>query len=82
MAPDFVAFKNTGQKLAKLHLNFNACYRYGLGKPRFNPKKFMKLAFGKKETDRDDGKASIPDQSVIKADGAMLFESIPTYGTG
>ena len=77
MAPDFVAFKNIGQRLAKLHLNFDACNRYSLGKPRFNPKKFTKLDFGKKEAGRDDGRASIPDQSVIKADGAVLFENIP-----
>ncbi len=77
MAPDFATFKNIGQKLAKLHLNFDACNRYGLGKPRFNPKKFTKLAFGKKEAGRDDGRASIPDQSIIKADGAVLFENIP-----
>ena len=77
MAPDFVAFKNIGQKLAELHLSFDTCNRYSLEKPKFNPKKFMKLAFGKKQTGKDSKKASISDQSVIKADGAVLFENIP-----
>ena len=77
MAPDFAAFKNIGQRLAKLHLNFDACDKYGLGKPRFNPKKFTKLAFGKKKVGKDNTGASISDQSVIKADGAVLFENIP-----
>ena len=77
MAPDFDTFKDTGYKLAKLHLKFDACQRYDLGKPKFNPKGFTKLAFGKKKADASDGRTNIPDHSIIKVDGAVLFEDIP-----
>ena len=77
MAPDFDTFKDVGQKLAKLHLNFDTCKQYDLGKPKFNPKRFTKLAFGKKNAGKDDGRTSIPNHSVIKVDGVVLFEDIP-----
>ena len=77
MAPDFDTFKDIGQKLAKLHLNFDTCKQYDLGKPEFSPKRFMKLAFGKKSAGKDDGRTNIPDHSVIKSDGTVLFENIP-----
>ena len=77
MAPDFETFKDTGHKLAKLHLKFDTCSKYNLGKPQFNPKKFTKLAFGKKKAGAGDGRTSIPDHSVIKVDGVVIFEDIP-----
>ena len=77
MAPDFAAFKNTGQKLANLHLGFESCERYNLGRPKFDPKGFTKLAFGKMVTYQGGEKTVIPDHSVIRADGTVLFDNVP-----
>lgn len=33
MAPDFWAFSKTGKKLADLHLSWETCKRYELGRP-------------------------------------------------
>ena len=75
MAPKFTKFCNVGEKLAKLHLNFNACKRYYLGAPKFKPKSFSKLSFGtciNKTTGR-----KISDTSVIRIDGVVLFDNVP-----
>ena len=77
MAPDFDTFKDIGHRLAKLHLKYDTCSRYNLGKPQFNPKRFTKLGFGKKKACASDGGTNIPDHSVIKADGVILFKDIP-----
>ena len=77
MAPDFASLRDAGKELADLHLNFETCARYDLGKPKFSPTKFTKLDFGKKEADKNDGRRHIPDTTIIRADGTVLFENVP-----
>ena len=77
MAPDFAAFRDAGKSLANLHLNFETCARHDLGKPKFSPARFSKLTFGRKETSDKDGRRHIPDHTVIRTDGAILFDKIP-----
>ena len=74
MAPDFVAFRNAGKSLIDLHLNFETCTRYNLGKPKFALCKFTKLSFGRRKT--EDGRDT-RDPTVIRADGAVLFDNVP-----
>ena len=76
MAPDFKAFSNAGRSLSDLHLDFETCPRYDLGSPKFNPKKFDNLSFGKKSSTMGDGR-QVNDHSVIKASGQLLFENVP-----
>lgn len=75
MAPDFASFRDAGKKLADLHLNFETCARHDLGKPKFSPARFSKLSFGRKS--QGDGRRHVSDRTVIRADGAVLFENIP-----
>ena len=75
MAPDFAAFCDAGKKLSDLHLNFETCARYNLGKPKFALDKFRKLSFGRRKT--KDGR-DVRDETVVRADGVVLFENVPT----
>ena len=77
MAPDFVAFRDAGKSLADLHLDFETCARHDLGEPKFAPTRFSKLSFGRKETGEGDIRRHIPDRTVVRADGAVLFDDIP-----
>jgi len=69
MAPDFITFRNIGNNLAKLHLSFDTCKRFKLGKPCEKFGKPHKISFGKK------GMKS--DKTVIKINGVLGFENIP-----
>jgi len=69
MAPDFAKFKDVGEKLASLHLHFDSCKRFKLGKPLAKFGKPRKLSFGKK--DKKD------DKTKIKINGMLVFENIP-----
>ncbi len=73
MAPDFEAFRDAGQRLARLHLNFEACKRHDLGTPKSPPRGFAKLSFGRRRTKGGYRR----DASVVRADGAVLFENVP-----
>ena len=73
MAPDFAAFSSAGQQLADLHLGYETCKRHDLGRPKFSPTKFTKLSFGWKK----DGEKKVRDRTVIRADGAVLFDNVP-----
>ena len=77
MAPNFAAFRDAGKSLADLHLNFKTCIRHDLGKPKFTPVRFSKLYFGRKEIVVDDKRHHIQDHTIIRADGAILFDNIP-----
>ena len=72
MAPDFWAFSKTGKNLACLHLSWETCKRHDLGTPKYAPKKFTKLSFG-----RTADKKNKTDKSVLRADGNVIFENIP-----
>jgi len=77
MAPDFEKFCKAGQTLAWLHLNFETCPRYSLGKPKFKPNSFRKLSFAKKENVIDNGKKLVNDKTILRIDGTVVFENIP-----
>ena len=77
MAPDFTAFRDAGKSLVDLHLNFETCKRHNLGKPKFNPKGFTKLDFGKKRSDKETGRQNVPNHAVVRANGTVLFDNIP-----
>lgn len=78
LARDFWAIRNVGKALMDLHLNFETCERYNLGKPKVDiPNKFVKLSFGKKAAPKNDGRKEVPDYSVIRIDGVELFDNVP-----
>jgi len=76
MAPDFRKFCEAGQALAWLHLNYDTCPRYPLGEPKFKPKSFRKLSFGRKKSTAN-GKERSADKTVLCIDNSMVFENIP-----
>lgn len=72
MAPDFWKFSKTGKKLADLHLSWETCKRYDLGKPK---------AFGKYEKMdyprvKKNGK-SVQDKTKLRINGIIVFDNIP-----
>ncbi len=73
MAPDFWAFRNVGKELINLHLNYETGTKHDLGDPKFTPKKFTNIAFGKKKID---GKMKIT-KSVICEGKTTVFENLP-----
>ena len=74
MAPDFERFCDVGKKLVKVHTNFESCARYCLGDPKIHPVKFSKLSFGAR---KDKTGKNIRDMTVIRVDGAVLFDNVP-----
>ena len=77
MAPDFWSFSRIGRELAVLHLGYETCRRHKLGAPRFDPAGFKKLAFGRKDARKGDGRSKVPDHGTVLADGHPLFDGIP-----
>ena len=77
MAPDFWSFSRIGRELAGLHLGYETCRRHKLGAPRFDPAGFKKLAFGRKDAGKGDGRSKVPDHGTVLADGHPLFDGIP-----
>ena len=77
LAPDFWAFSAAGRDLAKLHLNYETCRRYRLGKP-LNPipASPRKIGFGGKPGP-DSGRKRIPDHSTLVIDGNVVYDDIP-----
>ena len=73
MAPDFWAFCTTGKKLADLHLSYETCNRYNLGKPKAKFGKYQKMAFARV---KKDGKL-IQDKTTLKINGIEVFDNIP-----
>ena len=74
MAPDFYGFSNTGKKLADLHLSYETCSRYNLGKPKAEFGKYQKMKFIKKKN--ENGK-QITDKTTLKINGIITFDNIP-----
>ncbi|MDA8008680.1 MAG: DEAD/DEAH box helicase family protein [Alphaproteobacteria bacterium] len=78
MAPDFARFSDIGRKLADLHIGYENLKEIpSIGKPRFIPKEFSKLSFGKKIVKIYGKKRKRDDQSVVFVDGHVLFNNIP-----
>ena len=73
MAPDFWTFSKIGKKLADLHLSWETCKRYSLGKPKNEFGKYAKMAFARKNKD---GK-QVNDTTTLKINGMTVFDNIP-----
>lgn len=74
MAPDFWAFSSIGKKLADLHLSWETCKRYSLGKPKNEFGKYIKMAFAKKRNEND---KQITDKTTLKINKTIIFDNIP-----
>ncbi len=77
MAPDFWAFSKSGRKLADLHLNYETCKRYRLGKP-LNPipDNPRSIKFGRK-SNVGPGPKTIDDLTTLIVDGVKIFDNLP-----
>ena len=69
LAPKFLEFASIGKQLAKLHINFDKCKRFNLGKPLERCGVPVELAFGKngRKTDR----------TKIRINGMLVFKNVP-----
>ena len=78
MAPDFWAFSKTGKKLADLHLSYETCKRYDLGKPMSNiPDSPRKIRWGHQKKDVTKNITSGENQQVMIIDGVTIYDSLP-----
>ena len=73
MAPNFEKFSKMGKELAKLHLNYETCPRYSLGKPKASFGNLEKMSFLKI---KKNGKQTL-DRTVLKINRIVIFENIP-----
>ena len=73
MAPDFWAFSKTGKKLVDLHLSWETCKRYNLGKPKSEFGKYRKMAFARV---KKNGK-QIKDTGTLKINRITVFDNMP-----
>ena len=73
MAPDFWPFCTIGRKLADLHLSWETCERYNLGRPKAKFGKYEKMDFARI---KKDGK-TVKDTKTLKINGIIVFENIP-----
>ncbi len=74
MAPKFWEFVKTGKALADLHLNYEVCKKYDLGKPKHKSfGKYDKLSFPKKKVNNK----NVSDLTKIRINGLLAFENIP-----
>lgn len=73
MATDFWKFSNTGEKLVNLHLNYETCSRYNLGKPKAKFGKLEKMAYPRVQKD---GK-QVADKTKLRINGVEVYDNIP-----
>ena len=78
MAPNFKKISKTGELLADLHLNYETCPQYDLGKPLCIYDKFSKLAIYNSSADSSVNTLKKPHRICgVKVDGEVLFDNIP-----
>ena len=78
MAPDFWAFSKLGKKLVDLHLSYETCKRYDLGKPLNKiPDSPRKIRWGRQKKDPDKGITSSQNQHVMIIDDVIVYENLP-----
>ena len=77
MAPDFWAFSKAGRELSDLHLNYEICKRYALGKP-LNPipDNPRSIKFGPKPN-TGPGPKTIDDPTTLIVNGVKIFDNLP-----
>ena len=73
MAPSFWVFSKIGKQLADLHLSWETCKRYNLGKPKSEFGKYRKMAFARV---KKNGKQT-KDTGTLKINGIAVFDNIP-----
>ena len=73
MTTNFKMFRNAGEKLSDLHLNFDTCKRYDLGKPKNEFGKVVCLRFGTKKE-----KKRVRDPSILQINKIIVFDNIPS----
>ncbi len=74
MAPDFWKFSKAGERLADLHLNYETCKRYSLGKPKSKFGNLEKMAYPKMKKDDK----QIADKTKLRINGVITYENIPS----
>ncbi|WOV92759.1 MAG: type ISP restriction/modification enzyme [Candidatus Nitrosoabyssus spongiisocia] len=73
LAPEFKKFSDVGKRLAELHLNFDTCKRYNLGKPKNKFDGVKNLRFKTKK----EGKKRVKDTTVLQINKITVFDNIP-----
>ena len=77
MAPDFGEFCRLGKELVDLHLGYETCKRHDLGEPKCKTAGCETLSFGRKTAKQGDGRSTVTDHRVIRANGVVLFDNVP-----
>ena len=78
MAPDFWAFSKTGKELADLHLSYETCKRYDLGKPvNAIPDSPRRIRWGRQKKDTARNITSGQNQHVLIIDDVPVYEDLP-----
>ena len=78
MAPTFWAFSKTGKALADLHLSYETCKRYDLGKPMNNiPNSPRKIRWGRQKKNVSKNTTSSQNQQVMIIDGITIYDNLP-----
>ncbi len=78
MAPDFWAFSKTGKKLTDLHLSYETCKRYDLGKPvNTIPDSPRKIRWGRQKKDIIENITSSQNQHVLIIDDVTVYADLP-----
>ena len=78
MASDFTAFSKTGKELADLHLSYETCKRYDLGKPvNTIPNSPRKIRWGRQKKDTARNITSGQNQHVLIIDDVPVYENLP-----
>ena len=75
MVPDFWLFSKAGMSLGQLHMDYETCKRYDLGKPlKTIPDNPQKIRFGKKKN--KDGRNEF-DTAVLIIDDIKVYNNLP-----
>ena len=77
MATDFWTFSKLGKQLADLHLSYETCKRYDLGKPQNKiPDSPRKIRWGRQKKDVVKGMSS-QNQHVMIIDDVIVYDNLP-----
>lgn len=74
MATKFRTFRDAGKALSDIHLNFDTCKRYDLGKPKNKFDVVISIRFGSKK----ENNKRVKDTSVLQINKIIVFDNIPS----
>ena len=78
MAPDFWAFSALGKELANLHLSYETCKRYDLGRSKNKiPDSPRKIRWGRQKKDPAKNITSSQNQHVMIIDDVVVYDNLP-----